>query len=410
MLTKKRDIRSGTTVWQATVGEKVATKAKPASNYYDIVIIGCGITGSMVAEQVSTLGLKVLVLDRREPASGSTSASTALIQWEIDQPLTSLQKKVGPKKANQSYLASFKAVSTLKRRIQNLQIDCDMIPRSSLLLAGNSMGSIALKREVAARKALKLPSTFLMQTDVKKKFGFDVDGAIVSTGSIEIDPRKLTISLVNIARKNGVEFVAPADVKRIYPTDVGVFIRLSDENVIAAGKVIAATGYERLEDVPKSKYDLISTWALATVPQKEEALWPTRALAWEASDPYLYFRTTVDNRIVVGGEDADFINPKKRDLLIKEKTRTILKKLSQYVPNAVLKSDFQWAGTFAESPTGLPTIGLLKELPNVFVILGAGGNGITFSVIAAEMAKSWIIGKQHLLVPVFAPHIKAKRK
>jgi FAD dependent oxidoreductase len=45
---------------------------------------------------------------------------------------------------------------------------------------------------------------------------------------------------------------------------------------------------------------------------------------------------------------------------------------------------FTWAGTFAESRDGLPYIGPTAS-PNVLVALGYGGNGITFSVMAAEI-------------------------
>lgn len=37
----------------------------------------------------------ITVLDRRRPLRGSTLASTALLQWEIDLPLVHLAKKIG---------------------------------------------------------------------------------------------------------------------------------------------------------------------------------------------------------------------------------------------------------------------------------------------------------------------------
>jgi hypothetical protein len=36
--------------------------------------------------------------------------------------------------------------------------------------------------------------------------------------------------------------------------------------------------------VPASAHQLVSTWAIATKAQPR-ALWPTRCLIWEASDP-----------------------------------------------------------------------------------------------------------------------------
>jgi glycine/D-amino acid oxidase-like deaminating enzyme len=43
-------------------------------------------------------------------------------------------------------------------------------------------------------------------------------------------------------------------------------------------------------------------------------------------------------------------------------------------------------GAFSESLTELPIIDPLVDQPNYFSILGCGGNGITLSTIAAELA------------------------
>ena len=50
-------------------------------------------------------------------------------------------------------------------------------------------------------------------------------------------------------------------------------------------------------------------------------------MIWEASDPYLYIRTTPDGRVICGGEDEDFADDEKRDALIPRKTATLRRKL-----------------------------------------------------------------------------------
>lgn len=52
----------------------------------DVVIAGAGITGALMADTLSAADLKVVVTDRRDAGQGSTSASTALHQDEIDTP------------------------------------------------------------------------------------------------------------------------------------------------------------------------------------------------------------------------------------------------------------------------------------------------------------------------------------
>jgi glycine/D-amino acid oxidase-like deaminating enzyme len=53
----------------------------------DVAVIGAGITGAMIAHRLTAMGLSVVVVDRRDVGLGSTSASTALMQYEIDLPL-----------------------------------------------------------------------------------------------------------------------------------------------------------------------------------------------------------------------------------------------------------------------------------------------------------------------------------
>lgn len=61
------------------------------------VIIGCGITSAMTTEAVSSRGKRVLVIDQRSPASGSTSAATALIRRKSISPCGNWHAKLAQK-------------------------------------------------------------------------------------------------------------------------------------------------------------------------------------------------------------------------------------------------------------------------------------------------------------------------
>ena len=66
-----------------------------------------------MALATSANGLSTLVSDRRPPARGSTAASTALLQWEIDTPLIRLAEGIGFERARAAWQRSFKAVQAL---------------------------------------------------------------------------------------------------------------------------------------------------------------------------------------------------------------------------------------------------------------------------------------------------------
>ncbi len=75
-------------------------------------------------------------------------------------------------------------------------------------------------------------------------------------------------------------------------------------------------------------------------------LWPEQCLIWEASDPYLYLRTTPDGRIICGGEDEDFSDEAARDALLARKTATLQRKLARLIRGADTRVDFAWTGSF----------------------------------------------------------------
>ncbi|MBA3829856.1 MAG: FAD-binding oxidoreductase [Taibaiella sp.] len=147
--------------------------------------------------------------------------------------------------------------------------------------------------------------------------------------------------------------------------------------------------------IPHHIADLYSTYAFVSEPVHEGKIWHGNSLIWETSTPYMYFRVTDDNRILGGGKDDPFYNPEKRDARVKMKAKALLQSFNKKFPHIPIRIDFSWAGTFAATADGLPYIGSLPGKPNTFFTLGFGGNGITFSVIGAQMIRDAILEKKN---------------
>src|SRR5690242_19610072 len=105
-LTRKRDLRSGRPLWLA--GRQPPTPHRPLtrSAKAEIVVVGAGVSGALVTDALLLAGHDVTVLDRRGPVQGSTAASTALLQFEIDTPLIQLGRKIGRENAIRAYWRS----------------------------------------------------------------------------------------------------------------------------------------------------------------------------------------------------------------------------------------------------------------------------------------------------------------
>ena len=393
MQTPKKDLRGGRPLWADTPRIRVRQRSRLGPETCDVAVVGAGISGALVALELAENGHDVVILDRAEPCRGSTFASTAMIQFELDTPLIELADKKGGVVAEQIWRRSFEAVGALGALINRHRLGCGWRERDALYLAGNTHGWRALQDEAAYRRRIGLPSTFLDGAEVLSTYGIRRTGAILSGGAAEVNPVQLAAGCLRVAQRFGARLYSPHEVTGVHPRADGVDLETKDSTVISARRAVFTTGYTVLPELPRDKFDPVSTWALATKPLPADALWPGRCLIWEAADPYLYMRTTWDNRIVVGGEDSKLNSPERRDAATPAKTERLLAKLRELLPGRRLAADYAWAGAFADSPTGLPYIAGVPGKRNCMTVLGCGGNGITFSVIAASIARAWVDGR-----------------
>jgi glycine/D-amino acid oxidase-like deaminating enzyme len=401
-LTRKRNLRAGKPVWSAYRHSVVPESPLRRSTRADVVVIGAGISGSLVAQRLCELGLRPLILERRRGALlGSTAASTALLQFELDTPLVHLARKIGKRAAGRAWLCSHSAVNELRTQSHRLGIQARLESRPSLYLAGDLLNARGLRREALARQKLGLPSEFLDRRTLQHHFNIDRPAAILSHGNAEADPVALAAGFLRHAIRAGARLHAPHEVTDLHANGRYTTLVTADGLEIRARRVVLCTGYELPKIVPATQHQIYSTWAIATAPQPDN-LWPQRALIWEASDPYLYLRATADGRVICGGEDEEFSDAAHRDALIPRKTARLQTKLAKLFPQLDTRAAFSWTGSFGASTSGTPSFGPIPGYPCCFAVLGYGGNGITFSMLAASMIARAVRGRPDVHAGLFA--------
>lgn len=170
--TIKRDLRTGRSLWADSPGLGVKTRPLTQAISVDVAVVGAGISGAFVAHELAR-DHTVAVLDRRPPLMGSTLASTAMLQWEIDLPLTTLAGRIGPASARRAYRRSQSAVDALQKIVIDEGIRCGLKPKGSLYLAGDEYGHRALEAEAEARTAMGLKSRYIGPAELREQFGVD---------------------------------------------------------------------------------------------------------------------------------------------------------------------------------------------------------------------------------------------
>lgn len=368
----------------------------------DILIVGSGITGSLIAHQCMKDGYQTTLIDKREIGNGSTSATTSMLQYEIDVPLYELSEMIGEKPAQDNYWACYQSIDTLQKISKEVKSKAGFRKKKSLYFAALKKDVAWLQKEYEARQKAKFSVQWLEAEEIQKQFGIhDTQGGILSEQGGSVDAFLLAHEILQYNHQRGLSIYDKTDIKKVDYSKTGVSITTEYGNTIKAKKIIYCNGFESTEIIKDKFVKLLSTYAIVgeSTEQKDNLL--DDILIWNTADPYIYMRTTDDHRILIGGEDEDFIDAEKRDALLHDKQKKLEKKLQKHLPEKHFRTDFAWAGTFGETKDGLPYIGEHPNFPSAYFVLGFGGNGITFSVIGMGLVSAFLHGKQHALAEYY---------
>jgi len=172
-------------------------------------------------------------------------------------------------------------------------------------------------------------------------------------------------------------------------------VRVSHGSRIKARWAVVATGFETSQPAIRRLVKLKSSYALLTRPVQTFTGWHKQCLIWETRRPYLYLRTTPDRRILIGGEDEDFVDARRRDKLIPVKRKILAAKLREMFPHIAVRPACCWAGTFGETKDGLPYIGPLRSRSRILYAMCYGANGTNFAMIAADILRRQVLGQRN---------------
>jgi glycine/D-amino acid oxidase-like deaminating enzyme len=363
----------------------------------EILVIGGGITGALISHALMEAGYQVTLVDRRDIGMGSSAATTSMLQYEIDVPLYRLSEMIGEEAAVKCYRAGIEAIHTLRELVEQLPIDCDFEMKNSLYIAHNKASVDWLKKEFEIRDKYALGVKWLEAPEIREKYGIISQGAIWSETAASIDAYRLAHQLIHFNVSRGMTVYDHIDFSRLDTSGAEPRMILSTGQEIVAQKIVCCTGFESTKLLKEKVADLFYTYVTISeqgIDLNEEI---KKTLIWNTSDPYIYMRTTGDERLLVGGEDSTFNFQFFQEKIKERKASKLASKLEKILPDIDFVEDFSWGGTFGVTKDGLPYIGKSPEYDNTYFVLGFGGNGITFSVQGMDMIVDMLEGRQHPL-------------
>jgi glycine/D-amino acid oxidase-like deaminating enzyme len=396
------DLKSGYPYWAVKNGLMHAFPVLERDLRCDVAVVGGGVSGALIANELATHGFEVAVLEQRDIGWGSTAASTALLQYEIDTHLTDLVRLVGEDDAVRAYCACADAIATLEEVARGVK-DVGFARTTSLYFASRPWHRTALHEEWALRLRHGLAVEWLERQALRERTGIRAAGAILSATAARMDPYRFTSRLLHRLRRAGTAVHDRTCITRIEPAPRSVVLHTDSGARVRAKYAVIAAGYASQGWLDARVARNSSSYAFVSDPLPRDALGPLAdLLVWESARPYFYLRCTDDNRLVVGGADDAVDIPVRRDRRVPRKAHKLLARTQRMFPHLTLKPAFLWAGTFAETADGLPFFGPHPQYgPRVLFAMAYGGNGITYAMIGAQLLRALIERRAHPLQALF---------
>lgn len=367
----------------------------------DVLVVGAGISGALIADGLLRVGLDVMTIDKRAPGSGSTGASTSLLLYELDTPLRELVRMYGLSRATRAYRLGVEAISEIERLVGELGDDCGFRRKKSLYLASHGEDVRGLRAECELRREAGLRVELLDEGDIARRFSFKRAAALLSFEAAEVDPYRLTRRVIDRAVSGGMRLYGGTEAAGYEITPDGVRLRTRHGPRITARKIVYATGYEAAGMLGPGLAHAQVSYATASEPLGAFTGWWEQCMIWETARPYLYLRTTADGRAIIGGEDDPDLAHLGDTSRLEQKRQKLGRRFGDLFPRIPFEPAASWAGVFETTPDGLPYIGTHAKFPHALFGLGYGGNGITFSIIAAEVLRDAVLGKPNPDAEIF---------
>ena len=375
-------------------GDPIFTKINKVKKQYeyltedietDVVIVGGGVTGGILGYYFSKANIGAVILEKERIAHGSTSITTSLLQYELDSNARELEEYTTLDNVITSYKLGLKALDEIEEFIKEYGNKCKYEKKDTLLYTSKECEVKEMKEEYEIRKNAGIDVKYISEEN--NPFSLDLKAGVygVNAGA-QLDPYEYTHQLLDVSCNMGLKVYENTEVMEIAYGKDEVEIITSFGYKVKAKKVIIATGYNTQRFTKRNFGVKTVTYNIATKSVKSFDGWFNKVLIRDNCDPYNYFRTTYDNRIIAGGEDVDFYTNIENEKLAKEKYSILLNRIKNMFPNIKdIEIDYEYCGGFISSQDNLGYIGEDPNHKNLWFCLGYGANGILFAILGGMM-------------------------
>ena len=375
------------------------SKIKKQYNYLskdldtDVIIVGGGVTGAILGYYFSKANIPAVILEKERIAHCSTSITTSLLQYELDSTARELEQYTTLDNVITSYKLGMKALDEIHEFIETYGNKCKYEKKDTLLYTSKNEEIKEMQEEYKIRQNAGLNVKYISKEE--NPFSLDLKAGVYGIdGGAQLDPYEYTHQLLDVGCSMGLEVYENTEVMNIKYLENSVEVIASYGYKVKGKKVIIATGYNTQRFTKRNFGSKTVTYNIITKPVENFDGWPNKVLIRDNCEPYNYFRTTEDNRIIAGGEDIEFYNNIFNEKIANEKYEILLNRVKNMFPKIKpIISDYEYCGGFISSQDNLGFIGEDPNHKNLWYCLGYGANGILFSILGGIMLTKFYNGE-----------------
>lgn len=380
-------------LWQKTSSPYKSVNRPDKKNIYDVIIIGGGITGITTGLLLQQSGFNCLVIEAQNLCFGTTGGTTAHINTLLDTPYNTIAKNFGKENASLVASAAKEAVALIRQHIRKYAIACDYESADAYLFSTNKQQTQELEDIVQATKEAGVN----MKYTKKIPLAVDFEKAAVVTGQAKFHPVSYVYALAQAFENHGGVILQQARVTGIEENDT-IAVQTNNSRYLAK-KVIHATHTPLGVNLVHLRCQPFRSYAIAV--HLRNNAYPDD-LIYDMYDPYHYYRTQEINGkkyLVAGGFDHKTGKKENEESCLRELEEFIRKKFN------VSSIYAKWSSQFFEPADGLPYIGSLPgHGDSMYVAAGFGGNGMTYSHVAALTIRAILKNQESPYISLFNPN------
>ena len=382
----------------------------------DIVVIGAGLTGAAAAFHLKNTGLRIVVLDKGDPAGeasgrnggnfellpenavgvyeGLAPGRLAFMRRRYPRVSAEVLQAVSEQQASLVLGLALRNRQILKETILDEAISCDFSPRGWLHIAENEREEQGICDEVSLAAQCGQRVEIWSRAKIAGQFGMDVAflGRFIP-GDGTYHPFKFVCGQLQSALRSGVALYTRTKVRRIVSAHADKHRIVTDRGTIVSRRVIVATNAFTRDILPElSAIAPYQTQIMVTehVPDR------VRGRIVTSEEGPVFFNQPLEGArngraplLMGGGADRPMRDPASRRRSPTVHARLLELRDRFYPELSGRPPSAEWTGPMAFTPDGLPCIGFLR--PGLVIAAGYNGYGGSYTTVAGHLAADMVM-------------------